>query len=33
VLLGGAGAAIIGLRRRHLLRTSLTDASRTSERF
>jgi len=33
VLLGGAGAAIIGLRRRHLMRTSLTDASRTSERF
>jgi hypothetical protein len=32
-LLGGAGAAIIGLRRRHLMRTSLTEASRSSERF
>jgi hypothetical protein len=32
-LLGGAGAAIIGLRRRRLMRTSLTDASRTSGRF
>ena len=31
-LLGGAGAAIIGLRRRRLMRTALTDASRTSER-
>jgi len=32
-LLGGTGAAIIGLRRRHLMRTSLTEASRTSERL
>ena len=32
-LLGGAGAAIVGLRRRRLMRTSLTDASGTSERF
>jgi len=32
-LLGGAGAAIIGLRRRRLMRTSLTDGSRTSEGF
>ncbi len=32
-LLAGAGAAIVGLRRRRLMGISLADASRTSERF